>query len=364
MKLLFVTVSCLLLFLVMSYAQQTNPPQDTAVRDSFLQQVQWMQSPEGQESLKMSNKENLRARLYGYPANFIHGALDEPEIRAELGISEEQIRQFEGRRKEISDPNKNPELLKVLLEMREIQPTLPNADGETKRRYSDLLEVQRSFGDPNNCIAIAFEDTLTPEQLKKAKEIQVAASLEMSSLTPYAFDLLDLTDAQKQQMIHIKKELETKIMEQLDDVINTHVIFITKIHSEFAEQGYAGIWGTREAHSILTGIHDKLLADNPEYQKALDTMTAQQKQFVMQFKTRMLDALTDEQWERLQRLVDHPPKHVRMYLDKLWKARKEAEKDNVWAPGPNSWKPGDGVPEEYRQERNKRVGRGFPRAEN
>ena len=91
-------------------------------------------------------------------------------------------------------------------------------------------------------------------------------------------------------------------------------------------------------------------------QKIMDERKTRGKQYAAQFKTKMLDVLTDEQWLRLQNMIDNPSGLVKMMLEKTkaWRKKKEA-----WAPGPNSWRPGDPIPEGYRQQRQER-GR-FPR---
>jgi Ni/Co efflux regulator RcnB len=77
---------------------------------------------------------------------------------------------------------------------------------------------------------------------------------------------------------------------------------------------------------------------------------------------KMFDVLTDAQWTRLQNLIDNPPHYIKEYLKQQKKYRDEAEKQEVLVPGPDSWQPGDPIPEEYRQERNTR--RNFPRPAN
>ena len=75
----------------------------------------------------------------------------------------------------------------------------------------------------------------------------------------------------------------------------------------------------------------------------------------------MFDVLTDEQWRRLQDLIDNPPAHARVLVQKLREQRGETEenKNNIWVPGPGSWRPGDPIPEVYRIQRNTRGN--FPR---
>jgi Ni/Co efflux regulator RcnB len=55
-------------------------------------------------------------------------------------------------------------------------------------------------------------------------------------------------------------------------------------------------------------------------------------------------------------MIDNPSGLVKIMLDKVkaWRGKKE-----VWTPGPNSWQPGDPIPEGYRQER--QMKRNFPR---
>jgi len=76
--------------------------------------------------------------------------------------------------------------------------------------------------------------------------------------------------------------------------------------------------------------------------------------------------LTDEQWKRLQELIDHPSELAKIVLKKLKEDRGESEEGKNpgggWQPGPGSWRPGDAIPEAYRQERNTRGN--FPRTEN
>ena len=89
----------------------------------------------------------------------------------------------------------------------------------------------------------------------------------------------------------------------------------------------------------------------------------------------MFDVLMDEQWNRLQELIDHPPEYALMFIKELRESfgLVESEKSeeegaegglspSVWLPGPGSWRPGDAIPEAYRQERNTRGN--FPRPEN
>jgi len=75
----------------------------------------------------------------------------------------------------------------------------------------------------------------------------------------------------------------------------------------------------------------------------------------------MFDVLTDEQWMRLQGLIDNPPECAKTILNRARERRGEREQSGVWQPGPGFWRPGDPIPAQYRQERNTRSR--FPRSE-
>jgi hypothetical protein len=97
-------------------------------------------------------------------------------------------------------------------------------------------------------------------------------------------------------------------------------------------------------------------------------MQANGRAFAAQFKIQMFDVLTDEQWFRLQELIDNPPEHALLFRRHLRGQSDESEEPeeatvaDEWVPGPNSWRPGDALFEEYRIERNTRQ-RQFPRGE-
>jgi len=121
---------------------------------------------------------------------------------------------------------------------------------------------------------------------------------------------------------------------------------MVRVHSELSKKSLAAM---------------SKLAEDPEYKKIQEALQSKTKAFSTQFRTRLYDVLTDEQWVRLQELIDNPPEHAKALLKKLREQRGEAEKTGAWSPGPGSWRPGDGIPEGYRIERNTR--RQFPRGE-
>ena len=178
---------------------------------------------------------------------------------------------------------------------------------------------------------------LTPEQNQKILETQLANMMHMPVFSPRAFEALNLTDAQRKQMAQIKKELEPEFEETLENRV-------------------------KEYRTLR-----QMKRESPEYQKISEKIQAQSRAFATKFKIAMFDVLTDEQWGRLQNLIDNPPEHALIFRKALKELsgeseeNKESEESDVWVPGPNSWRPGDAIPMQYRLERNTR-GR-FPRGE-
>ena len=77
-------------------------------------------------------------------------------------------------------------------------------------------------------------------------------------------------------------------------------------------------------------------------------------------KIEMFDVLNDAQWERMLDLIDNPPEYVKKAIARIRKEMgTEDSSSGGWQPGPGSWRPGDAIPEAYRQERNTRGN--FPR---
>jgi len=343
---LLATVSCLVLLAVTGFVTSQD----------FFQQ---RKSPLEQERVKISARANIRSNWHDSGVN-INGLPHDPDFRAQLGISDQQYQQIQATSHDFTDPAKNPELKKVMEEIDAMRFTdnsvFESADEETKRKYFDLLEKEHEMSNLGRSITKAIEDSLTPEQNKKAKEVLLAGMLKMSSTSSNMFEALDLTETQKQQMVEIKQQLDSEFAERLENLTNVKVKMSNHVWDELEKQ-LAKQSDGRYSFSTddIQAISDRLTKEYPEYRKADEDIAIYGKQFSEQFKTKMFDVLTDEQWIRLQKLIDNPPEYAKTFLNQL----KEMKK--VWALGPGSWKPGDPVPEEYRQQRNRDS---FPRPVN
>jgi Ni/Co efflux regulator RcnB len=361
-KSLFIAVSSLLFLPLVGYAQPQMPSA-----------AQMRQSPMIQQAMKSGTKTALRSFWDGRGSNLmLLGLIHDSEMRSTLGISDEKFQEIMGAAAPSNILN-NPEVQQLMEEMQGIadpsDPLMQNASEETINKFLDMQERIQSL--TMSSLLDAIDNALPPEQKQKMQEAQLAIMGEMPIVSPSIFEALHLTDEQKQAMEEIKKGLESEFEKHLETFADGTVVMANKMFEEIDKQGgLENFFGGDPAtvQERMPAIQEKMqaiqkkLLENPEYKKVHTELETAGKAFSTKFQTKMFDVLTDEQWKRLQELTDNPPEFAKMLLKKIKEQRGEAEKAEVWAPGPNSWKPGDPIPAQYRQERNTRSR--FPRAEN
>jgi len=299
-------------------------------------------------------RNDVRLLWEGEGSNLLaNSLLGTPEIRSALSISDNQFQQMLEMKKEYIYAPERRETLERTVSMVAIR------DGEREEITETLMFLNAD--QLSEIMSFVFDNTLTSEQKQNKNEMLTAFIAEAPFLSENMFEALDLTDAQRQQMESIKKEFAPEFEAVLEEFVDKHMILLGKVLEES--------WKTGELVKGITirgkqDIERRLMAEDPVYQRTLNEIQTGTNVFSTRFRTRLYDVLTDEQWKRLQDLINNPPEHVRIVLNKLRRQSGKVEEANgVWTPGPNSWRPGDPIPEEYRQERNKRTGRGFPRAE-
>ena len=353
-KQLFITVSCLLLFAASGVAQQEEQ-QAMPTQEEFQRQME----PHIQD-IQRAFLEGIFRRHWdnqGPPLATLQ-ALGDPVVREAWGISGEQWQQMEDHAialsEHLNDSIPEPFVFR-LIPMEEGGVTMSLRSNDPNVPVAEVKAVVEKIGTlMMNAKADAMDAVLTPEQRQRINESQLANMDVMPLFSSSIFEALGLTDAQREQLEQIKKALEPEFEKTLENWVNGHLILEKKMNEARKE-------GVVDADVI----RKKLMAEDLELKKMLEEIQAQGRAFAVRFRIEMFDVLTDEQWLRLQNLIDNPPEHALAFRNILQEQRSEsddAEKaSGVWEPGPNSWRPGDGIPEQYRQERNTR-GR-FPRAE-
>jgi Spy/CpxP family protein refolding chaperone len=342
LKQLFIAVSCLCLFAVIGLAQQTDSPES---------------DPSSEVRFEKAIMEELVRRYWeGRSVSpLILDIMHDSSVRAAWDISEEQYDQFNDRVENLVSElgiakEEEIALSKVvdgeIIETVEKVTVIAFAEDVDEETMQDLARKTMSAVDD------AFNEMLAPEQWQKINESQLANMSEMPFPSPGMFEALNLTDDQRQQMAEIKKELEP----EFESVLKDYVV---------------GLFGLHDYESLEDWEKDKEIRKQKQSE-----VLSQAQAFSTKFKIKMFDVLTDEQWTRLQKLIDNPPEHAKIFRKKLKELsgedenitkkdsekKDEGKKPEMYIPGPNSWKPGDAIPEQYRQERNERQGH-FPRTE-
>ena len=211
-----------------------------------------------------------------------------------------------------------------------------------------------------------INETLTPDQLQKVKEFQISMMSEFQFVSPNMFEALGLSDAQKEQLNGIKKDMESEFAKEANKWSDVQQKLSEKLTEAINNLEIVPVEGvpestTRSELANKLGVGKKVRDANPDLVREQMEAIESGKRLSETLKIKMFDVLTDEQWVRMVQLIDNPPDYVKKILRK-WRP-EEPKKSETWVPGPGAWQPGSSViPEQYRQERNTR--RPFPRGKN
>jgi len=375
-KQVFLTLSCLLLLVIAGQlsivrAQESIQTQQDSERHQNISRHIWHGS-----GRSIANDTLLR----------------DPAFRAAFGVSDETYQQIlENARDKVSIPE-NPEFRKVVQEFEDTREALTGSrymmgqplnmrDGDEERmklfnRSRELQEKMQTMASEASFLydrlyGAAFEDALSPELKQKIGEAWLAAMGETESFSPSLFEVLNLTDTQKEGMERIKKELEPEFEKYLE-IFGNNAAKITKMVDDWLSRPEV----QRAFSDSGLSLNVWLRQEEPEFGRLVDESRASRMAFITLFRTRMHDILTDGQRRRLQELSDNPPPYALYLIQRLRRERGRheevainqsgksdragADKD-IWIPGPNAWRPGDPLlPGAHRLERSSP----FPRGEN
>jgi Ni/Co efflux regulator RcnB len=235
---------------------------------------------------------------------------------------------------------------------------------ETLKKHAELQNKMNEIV-PRQHLRI-IDESLTPEQKKKFNEFHISYMSETEFVFPGMFEALDLSDEQKKQFGEVHKKMEP----ELDKHINAMIEYRTKDHKKRLEAVRARTTDPDEQTRLINDVNF-LVPIWAELQPDRDKKMKSGKELADKLKIEMFDILTDEQWDRMIQLIDNPPEYVKKMKEQQRKwmeeiAKSNANKSGEWQPGPNSWRPGDPIPEQYRQQREERRTRqrqGLPRSE-
>jgi hypothetical protein len=283
----------------------------------------------------------------------IIGQLQYPNIRKGLGISDEQFAELQKIQEQSNNlVQKIPEYESLQAELRKLgtqqaDETSPQKIGEIRTRMAQLMmNVRRQ----------EIEKLLTPEQKQKIQEFQLATMSVMPVISAKMFDVLGLSDEQKNQMAAVKKELDPQFDQCMDEFSDSIFLIRDKIYDKL-ERENTSITDHKEFREKFQAASEELKIDD-DFQKFRREVLEKAQGFATLAKFKMFDVLTDEQMAKLQNLIDNPPDYVKEYLaeaKKMYDANSSAPQSFM-----NAWKPGDPVPAEYKEKRKLKP---FPKTE-
>lgn len=237
-------------------------------------------------------------------------------------------------------------------------PQFDNATPEQQREYvtavSEITEIITGAMDE------VVEQTLTPEQMSQVQQLRLQLLPEMGFPCVEMFDSLGLTDEQRRDMEAIKKEMEPEFNQLVDEAMEVRREQFQLMIKELIEMNKTKPFENDEQMSKAMRPAMGKARENKELQKKQRLNSEKGQKFATLFKSRLMNVLTDEQLDKIQKIIDDSPEFIKKLLAEMNARRKAMEKEGQFVPGPDSWRPGDGAPEEFKL---KRQGR-FPKKTN
>ena len=183
------------------------------------------------------------------------------------------------------------------------------------------------------------DEVLTPEQIQLLAELDLVKQARFPTLNPQAYASLGLSDKQQEELANLFRESKAEVIEAtLAPVRNMRELFQELFNTygtpgeEFGEVMKKMTELPEEERTKMNDRIGGMMRESLERNKAV----------AEQIETRIGELLTPQQRERFANLKK---KLERRWGDQIAKQRERESKGNIWVPGPDSWKPGDPVPE-------------------
>ncbi|MGL6193658.1 MAG: hypothetical protein ACRC2T_02410 [Thermoguttaceae bacterium] len=330
--------------------------------------LRFLRSPMGTETTVGNYLAFSRARWNGNSAYMgAHAYLLNSEAKEELGLSDEQFARLDAicrgqivfrEKREQQDPVLINAINEVERTRLDDDPLFNNAEMAQIQAHS--LARQKLTETNISLMQQEIEKVLTPEQMQLLHVRDLQLSTEVGLPTPSMYEALDLTDQQRTELAAIQKAMEPEFEALLDQdaaiARDIHQFMIDAITKRHEEKPFVSM---EDIEKYLDENIGQLYENEPLKEK-FKQMLSRGQDFTNRLKIKMLDVLTDDQLAKMQELLNHPSDFVKKELQEFRTEREEREKTGQWKPGSDSWKPGDGIPEEYLKERQERKSR-FPK---
>ncbi len=354
--------ACAVLFIMAALNATTT---DVFAQPPQIDFMRIMRSPMGRISQQAGGRAVSRAMWEGNAGALMAFQLaDEPEIREAWGITDEQHQQIKAT---VTNPMlfmNHPDFPALAGEMQKyVNPADIYMENATQEQLDGFAAVQEKLiGLSMEVIPAEIGKVMTEEQNQKLLEFQLASMSGMPITMPKAFEALGLSDEQKQQLDGVKKEFEADFMQLMDEAMETQFGLLDKMYEQMEKDGVEikDLKDLQEKVMAVAKKVEELGKTDENVRRQNELFQKKGEAFTARLKFKIYDILTDEQMAKLEQLVDNPPEYVTNFLKKM----KDKQGLSLDAKSPsdfmNAWKPGEPIPEEYRQ---KRARKAFPQAE-
>ncbi|MDR1384800.1 MAG: hypothetical protein LBJ67_13280 [Planctomycetaceae bacterium] len=277
-----------------------------------------------------------------------------------LNLSEEQLQQmpFLTKENEVAQEllqqkfqENDPEFMQDYESLQKAQQLPENLTEEQQQAY--VTETSKFFQWADRLMDQRLYETLTPEQLQTVQIARFQLLPELGFPVSAVFEPLGLSEQQKELMEASQKELEPEFDALVDEMMELRKEQLKGMVDNLKEM-LDGKEPTREEFHQIQSQAAKKATNNETLRERYKATSERGKKFATQLRTRMMNLLTDEQLDKMQVLLDDMPDYVKTFLDGEREERNIREKSGQWTFGPDSWRPGDGVPEELKKERKRR----------
>jgi len=362
----FAALSCLLLFSVASAQEHSEQQMQRVIQRTVENYIQQRQNPRRQLQWEADHL-TYRSTWRGHGSWMSLNTFLRLGGEAELGLTEDQKHRLSylyksngvsGDWKRSMEANPTPE---YILAMEAIQateipddPLFERATEEQKNAFREAFLAPLMLF--TKVAQADIEETLLPEQMLQVRKLEMQMMSEFGFLFPAMFDPLDLTDDQKEEMNQIAQEMEA----EFDRLTMEQALFkserLVAMYGSLREKSYTSI---EEFNESLQNLQ-RLFVPSETLRKKGEDLHARGTRFVTLLQHRLMNVLTDEQLDKMQKILDETPDLIKRLIASRRAARESQEKAPGYVPGADSWRPGMPLPVEFKEER--RTGR-FPRSE-
>jgi hypothetical protein len=176
------------------------------------------------------------------------------------------------------------------------------------------------------------------------------------------FDPLGLTDDQKKEMNKITDELKDEFYLLTQE---TATLKAERIVASYGLLKGKTFTSRDEFNKALSDVHSQYVPSEAARKRSADLHERGTK-LTNTLQSRLMNVLTDEQLDKMQKVLDESPRFVKLMItqSKMQQTMQAVTPGN-YIPGPDAWRPGDPVPVQFKEERQRtRQRAGFLRGQN